>query len=417
VVPDQHFGLKGAVQMLDALRCKILACRVAHTGGSGIEVTTAGCHSGVCPNGIEIQGNKVFDVGGTGIYFSPLQGGVVPGNIADGALIQVNQIFDFGQTYHDAVGLYAGLCSNTIISFNEVARGGYTGINLGSGVQLNVPDAKENWIYANRVHDVIRVNQDGGGIYLIGGGPGYIQNNYVYNIKHSTAENYDGAYGLDWDTGSRGKWIMTRNVLRDIPNVLDPRYNTGWGNEVAVTRPMSMHYAQCGGECVDALDPDQFIWGSTYSDVVPIKVYRPGTPGPAEEIPGVVPIFTSGCTASAEAQQIMDYAGVGYACMNPQQYPYPFQTTNPQIDPPDAAGCSLPVSSSLPPVCELPVSCYANCDASTMPPVLNIMDFTCFLNRFSAGDSYANCDGSTVDPTLNVQDFSCFLNCFSSGCR
>jgi hypothetical protein len=27
--------------------------------------------------------------------------------------------------------------------------------------------------------------------------------------------------------------------------------------------------------------------------------------------------------------------------------------------------------------------CYANCDASTLPPVLNISDFTCFLNRFA----------------------------------
>src|SRR5262249_12430591 len=30
--------------------------------------------------------------------------------------------------------------------------------------------------------------------------------------------------------------------------------------------------------------------------------------------------------------------------------------------------------------------CYANCDASTTPPVLNVADFSCFLNRFAAGD-------------------------------
>jgi hypothetical protein len=60
--------------------------------------------------------------------------------------------------------------------------------------------------------------------------------------------------------------------------------------------------------------------------------------------------------------------------------------------------------------------CYANCDASTTAPVLNVQDFACFLNRFAAGDSWANCDGSTVTPTLNVQDFSCFLNAFAAGC-
>jgi hypothetical protein len=32
-----------------------------------------------------------------------------------------------------------------------------------------------------------------------------------------------------------------------------------------------------------------------------------------------------------------------------------------------------------------PRPCYANCDASTIAPVLNVNDFVCFLNRFAAG--------------------------------
>jgi hypothetical protein len=60
--------------------------------------------------------------------------------------------------------------------------------------------------------------------------------------------------------------------------------------------------------------------------------------------------------------------------------------------------------------------CYANCDGSTTSPVLNVLDFACFLNRFAAGDSYANCDGSTTAPVLNVLDFACFLNAFAAGC-
>jgi hypothetical protein len=61
-------------------------------------------------------------------------------------------------------------------------------------------------------------------------------------------------------------------------------------------------------------------------------------------------------------------------------------------------------------------SCYANCDASTVSPVLNVGDFTCFLQRFAAGESYANCDESTVVPVLNVGDFTCFLQRFAVGC-
>jgi hypothetical protein len=60
--------------------------------------------------------------------------------------------------------------------------------------------------------------------------------------------------------------------------------------------------------------------------------------------------------------------------------------------------------------------CYPNCDGSTTPPVLNVLDFNCFLNRFSAGNAYANCDNSTTPPVLNVLDFNCFLNRFSAGC-
>ncbi len=60
--------------------------------------------------------------------------------------------------------------------------------------------------------------------------------------------------------------------------------------------------------------------------------------------------------------------------------------------------------------------CYANCDASTIAPCVNVLDFTCFLNKFASGDPTANCDGSTTTPVLNVIDFSCFLNAFAAGC-
>jgi hypothetical protein len=63
-----------------------------------------------------------------------------------------------------------------------------------------------------------------------------------------------------------------------------------------------------------------------------------------------------------------------------------------------------------------PAGCYANCDDSTTAPILNVGDFTCFLQRFAAGDSYANCDNSTTAPVLNVGDFTCFLQRFAAGC-
>jgi hypothetical protein len=63
-----------------------------------------------------------------------------------------------------------------------------------------------------------------------------------------------------------------------------------------------------------------------------------------------------------------------------------------------------------------PAGCYANCDSSTTQPVLNVADFTCFLQRYAAGNTYANCDNSTVQPVLNVGDFTCFLQRYAAGC-
>jgi hypothetical protein len=61
-------------------------------------------------------------------------------------------------------------------------------------------------------------------------------------------------------------------------------------------------------------------------------------------------------------------------------------------------------------------ACYANCDGSTTQPILNVVDFTCFLQKFATNDPYANCDGSTTPPVLNVADFTCFLQKFALGC-
>ena len=61
-------------------------------------------------------------------------------------------------------------------------------------------------------------------------------------------------------------------------------------------------------------------------------------------------------------------------------------------------------------------NCYANCDTSTIAPILNVNDFVCCTNRFASGSPYANCDNSTLAPILNVNDYICFNNRFAVGC-
>ena len=75
--------------------------------------------------------------------------------------------------------------------------------------------------------------------------------------------------------------------------------------------------------------------------------------------------------------------------------------------------------------CEPDPTCYANCDNSTVAPVLNVGDFTCFVQQYSIATllpsdqqitHYANCDHSTVTPAVNVGDFTCFLQKYAAGC-
>jgi hypothetical protein len=58
--------------------------------------------------------------------------------------------------------------------------------------------------------------------------------------------------------------------------------------------------------------------------------------------------------------------------------------------------------------------CYADCDNSQISPRLNIDDFTCFINRFAAGDPYADCN---QDSTRDINDFHCFITRFAEQCR
>jgi len=86
------------------------------------------------------------------------------------------------------------------------------------------------------------------------------------------------------------------------------------------------------------------------------------------------------------------------------------------LAPPAATGDITGRCYATPPSIGAYEACYANCDGSTHPPILNVSDFACFLTRFSAGDPYANCDNSTTPPTLNINDFICYVGRFAAGC-
>lgn len=58
-------------------------------------------------------------------------------------------------------------------------------------------------------------------------------------------------------------------------------------------------------------------------------------------------------------------------------------------------------------------TCGANCDGSTVSPVLTANDFMCYINAIAVQDPYANFD-EVCGWTGN--DFQTFLNAYASGC-
>ncbi len=62
-------------------------------------------------------------------------------------------------------------------------------------------------------------------------------------------------------------------------------------------------------------------------------------------------------------------------------------------------------------------SCYADCDQSTGPGVLDLFDFLCFQGSFVSGEPYAcDCDTSTGPLVCDLFDFLCFQGAFVGGC-
>lgn len=58
--------------------------------------------------------------------------------------------------------------------------------------------------------------------------------------------------------------------------------------------------------------------------------------------------------------------------------------------------------------------CYADFNDDGQ---VNIDDIMAFINAYAAGDPRANCDMSTVPPVLNIDDFLCMLNALARECK
>lgn len=88
-----------------------------------------------------------------------------PSQVCRDNVIKNNFITKVGRDYHSSVGIFAGYTEGLAIENNELADMPYTGISVGWGWTLKETALKNNLIKRNRVHHVMSLFSDGGGIY------------------------------------------------------------------------------------------------------------------------------------------------------------------------------------------------------------------------------------------------------------
>lgn len=211
VLPAEGFSSAQAAQALGAAlefhgarNCAVTGCEVAHVGRYGIGFF-ADCADNV------IQQNHLHDFGGGGIRIGTVDR--LPfERLAHHHLVDNNFIHNGGHIHPGATGIFMANGHHNAFSHNEVTDLRYTGISLGWNWSLVFVGTRDNIVEHNHVHHVMRVLEDGGGIYSLGLTPGsIIRNNLVHHV--GTPPDAIG-HGIYIDGGS-SSLLCEKNICHD----------------------------------------------------------------------------------------------------------------------------------------------------------------------------------------------------------
>ncbi|MBT5609032.1 MAG: right-handed parallel beta-helix repeat-containing protein [Lentisphaerae bacterium] len=203
--PQAESTLNAALQFDGARNVTIEGCEIAHIGNYGIWLRDA------CI-GNRVVRNHLHDLGGGGIRVG-VHTRPVPDVLSHDNLISNNFIHDGGHIHAGAVGICVGYAHDNMISHNEVCDFRYTGISLGWNWSITRSGTRQNAVERNHVHHVMRVLDDGGGIYSLGLTPGsVVRNNHIHHVGR--LEDAVG-HGIYLDGGSSGV-LAENNLIHDV---------------------------------------------------------------------------------------------------------------------------------------------------------------------------------------------------------
>jgi hypothetical protein len=199
----------GAVKARHAERLAIRNCRIRNAGAHGIQFWQP-------VRECDIEGNTICQIAANGIEVDAgYERGAGPDRQTVGVAIWNNRIHHCGRDYTNGGGLLAHFVRGLVFDHNEVFEMPYSGIQIG-----NQPDGYNDWgcrdnkVRWNRFYRVMRLHDDGGAVYTLGGDqPGtVIAENYASDLVRSPWTGDKWISGIYLDNNTRYV-VCERNVI------------------------------------------------------------------------------------------------------------------------------------------------------------------------------------------------------------
>ena len=227
LVTDGDSPIPGAVQLQNARAVEIRSCTVARTGAHGIAAVKD------VVSECSIIGNLVSDAAAGGIYL------LLNDEKSAGNRIEDNTVEKVGMEYSNGCGILVARTPDVSIVYNEIRDVRYTGISTGWTWDDKDTAARNHDVGYNLIHGVMRLHDDGGGVYTLGKIPGMrIHDNYIHTLVRSKFSGNYGICGIYLDNGSCLKSVRD-NVIENVEaaffagnkpnysNVFEKNYHNG----------------------------------------------------------------------------------------------------------------------------------------------------------------------------------------------
>jgi hypothetical protein len=225
-----------------------------HLGGSALGLDSDTHSNSVIGNVFTDISSNAINVDMT-IIENPEDARVVPlGNV-----IRNNFITQVGQQYEGAAGIMVAYTSGTIIEHNEISNMPYNGILEGFGWTHADTQISNNLIRYNNIHGVMRLLDDGGGIYMNSKQPGSIASeNYIHDIVRSPWSTYLAPVtGIYLDQGADSITVANNVVANDLGLFLQ-RCCGAASNNTIINFPLDVGVA-------GNIDDNTFVMDNTFS--------------------------------------------------------------------------------------------------------------------------------------------------------